>query len=276
MNVVTTKPRSGSACGASPPRSRRRARSARCLERPLGLPGGRAGGQHVVADHHARRGRRRASRRSDRLGHAHRARQVGRPRGRVEPGLVADPAASRSSRSARTSCPAAAAGAAAPRVIVQVGSWPRARTVAGRDGTGTSTTAGRRRPRRRRPRATAAASRSASGPRRPCMARSLWPRTRARSHVGVLGGRPRARPGPAGVGRRPRRPRAARQRRPAAAAQQPAGPVAADAAPSRAAGRRRRPQPDRGGHRATPSIAARARAPLNRPRQRLWTSAQPA
>ena len=136
------------------------------LQRPLRLPGRRSGGQHIVADHD--QGFRRAASRSAkgpaRAGHE--ARQVGRPRRRVEPGLVVDPdaRAGAGAGTARTSCPARRSRAAAPRVMVQVGSWPRARTVARRDGhRHQHHRPGRRRRRRRTRPPTAPASSRASG-----------------------------------------------------------------------------------------------------------------
>ena len=152
------------------------------LQRPLRLPGRRSGGQHVVADHRpgppacawpdvAEPG---SGRPSSPPGWP-----PGPPR-RARPGRRPGRAAGAGARR-RTSCPARRSRAAAPRVIVQVGSWPRARTVAGRDGTGVSTTGRPLVPASSTAARTARASRSDSGPRSPCMARSLWPSTRARA-----------------------------------------------------------------------------------------------
>ena len=113
---------------------------------------------------------------------AHRARQVGGPRGRVEPGLVGDPDAQpeQPQRADVVPLPPQPRGGAAgdrPGRVVAAGADGgrprRARAPARRAGRAApaSSTAAR----------TARASRSDSGPRSPCMARSLWPRTRARA-----------------------------------------------------------------------------------------------
>ena len=136
-------------------------------------------------------GVRRASRRRARLGQAIEPARLAALAAASSPAWSSTRTRSRSRRTARTSCPARRSRAAAPRVMVQVGSWPRARTVAGRDGTGVSTTGRPLVPASSTAPRTALASRSDSGPRSPCMASLLVAEHQGTGHVGVLGGRPR-------------------------------------------------------------------------------------
>ena len=231
------------------------------LEGALGLPGGRAGGQHVVAapPPGPGRGGRRAAAAPAPGQVIEPARLAARRPHRARPGPrrpVAGGAAAGRSRRA----PPRPADRDARDVTAQVGSWPRARTVARRDGTGTSTT-GPAEPRR----AADAASIAASGPTSPNSCAPSSPRTSSRgtpSYAAQAQGSTR----PSGTGSghashaSPGRSASARR------AQRTAGLAAADAAAAeeQVGGSRREPVHDRCANLSAPGgIGDPAR---------LWTS----
>ena len=174
-------------------------REAAGLQRPLGLTGGRSRREDVVADHReptvdvgpAGAAARRA---------VHRAGQVGGPRGGVQTSLVLHPPDTQQPGDPGVVPPGRRVAPAAA-VRAYVGSWPRARTVAARDGTGTRTsgtagTATARRQPARPPHRRAARRAGGAGPagRAPC----------GRAPGRAAGRRtpppPSSRPAPAGTG----------------------------------------------------------------------------
>jgi len=154
-------------------------RQADRLEGALGLPCGRARGEHVVTNQQSRPRPARAQPTQRFRGTVHRAGQVRRPAAASRPAWSSTPGRLRSSDIATTSCPAARATRAARVVIDQVGSCPRARTTPRREGTGTSTTGPGGRSATAA--ATAWASSRPSGRRRASMRCSLWASTMART-----------------------------------------------------------------------------------------------
>ena len=184
------------------------------LERPLGLARRGAGGQHVVADHDRDRVRRRA-RGAARSRDAPPSSRSGWPPARAASSPAWSSTRPRTLEQRRTHHDRAVrdrSRRAAARVIRSIGSCPRARTTAGREGTGTSTVGPRLEDRRRPPAASTRPSGAASA-KTPC---SLWASTIARRSASYSpAAKQAASPSGHGVGRTdvPRSGRAAAQSR---------------------------------------------------------------
>ena len=200
-----------------------------CLEGPLRLPGRRPGGQHVVADDHARPGApARARRRSGPASSA--SSRPGWPPGppRRGPAWSATRRRKRSIRSASTSYDASrrrAPRAAGDRPGRVVATGPRWRVAKAPAPAPTGRRRGRGRRRRRPPPAPAAV---ASGPAQPVHRALLVAQPPGPGRPFVGRARPR-RHQPGRHGGRPREPRWLVEGRRAPRAQQPAGTPAAHA-----------------------------------------------
>ncbi len=230
--MVTTKPRSEYASG-SPLRSRQPARSVRTPP-ALSAPRGRS---RRWSARRRRRPPRRSygalpttgpARRSERLGHHIEPVRLAARAAASSPAWSATRVRKRSIRSARTSYPCRRRRAAAPRVIVQVGSCPRARTAAGREGTGASTTGTPPAPASSTAPAHGAREQLGQGPAQPVHRAFLVAEHQGACRTCVVGGGP-GHDHPVRYGSRPCRERWLLEGRSAGGTQQPARAVAAHA-----------------------------------------------
>ena len=225
------------------------------------LAGGRPGREHVVADQQRRRGRRPGQAAQPRRRTAIEPARLAARCAARQPGLVGDRAALPQQRRARRrGRPAGAGTAAAARATRSIGSCPRERTTAGREGTGTSTA---------RPPASSAARTAASeelaraARARVYAARSLCARIIGAQESGVLaGGEAGGQPVRARGGAHPRRAAPGSAARSGAHSERPGAghPTHARAVEQVEPARRSQPAVSR-------PIGARRRPP---PR-RLWT-----